>query len=301
MQAGTLSVVLGVSAPLVVAGAAQAHFVGIKTVVKQEALPLGLFVCNVYAVFDRPGDVMQAVAGTSDAPLDIFVKQGKFYQHPQGAPLTAPPLQFLPGDPPTLAYDTFITIGVKQDDLFSTLDDIFVTPGVAFGNSSLQTSNGGWGVPPDQTNGVPDANGQVLIFQGSFIIDGVAQGIAGTFLVQFKEEGIASQAVVSFDQQIPAPGGAALLAVAGLWRRRRRRRLADGNGAGCFERAYSSSDATAATSATSPGRTDAASNFFADTAMRVIAAPMGIGGLSSPFFMRWNRTGLIRATTNVRR
>ena len=35
--------------------------------------------------------------------------------------------------------------------------------------------------------------------------------------------------------------------------------------------------------------------------MRVRAAAIGIGGFVSPGLVRWKRTGLMRATTNVRR
>ena len=54
---------------------------------------------------------------------------------------------------------------------------------------------------------------------------------------------------------------------------------------------------TAATNARSRSRTVSVSNFLAEVAMRVSAAPIAIGGLVSPFLMRWKRTGLTRATT----
>ena len=139
MKAKTLSVLAGASAPLILTGSASAGFVGLKTVSKETGFIPGvgeLFVCNVYAVFDRPDDEMIAVAGTSSHLLNIFVKQGKFYQDPEGAPLTAPFLQFLPGASGALAYDSFITIGTKTDDLFSTLDDVSVTPGFACGGDA---------------------------------------------------------------------------------------------------------------------------------------------------------------------
>ncbi len=93
MRAKTLSVLAGVSAPLILTGSALAGFVGIKSVVKETGFIPGvgeLFVCNVYAVFDRPDDEMISVFGSSADPLNIFVKQGKWYQDPEGNPLTAP-------------------------------------------------------------------------------------------------------------------------------------------------------------------------------------------------------------------
>ncbi len=135
MKAKTLSVLAGVTAPLILTGSVSAGFVGLKSVVKETGFIPGigeLFVCNVYAVFDRPDDEMIAVAGTFNNPLNIFVKQGKFYQDPEGAPLTAPFLEFLPGASGILAYDTFVTIGTKTDSLFSTLDNVSTSPGSSF-------------------------------------------------------------------------------------------------------------------------------------------------------------------------
>src|SRR5262249_34093172 len=57
----------------------------------------------------------------------------------------------------------------------------------------------------------------------------------------------------------------------------------------------------AAASARSRSRTEPGSNFLAEAAMRVSAAPIGMGGAVSPFLGRTKRTGLMRATTSVRR
>src|SRR5688572_4947570 len=66
------------------------------------------------------------------------------------------------------------------------------------------------------------------------------------------------------------------------------------------EKALHSLD-SAATSARSEVRTFPTSNPFADAVIRVSAAAIGIAGLVSPGLARWNRTGLMRATTNARR
>ena len=229
MKAKTLSVLAGVTAPLILTGSVSAGFVGIKVVQKTDAQAFGLFVCNVYAVFDRPDDEMVVVAGTPNNPLNIFVKQGKFYQDPEGNLLTAPFTRLLPGDSGVLAYDTFVTIGVKSDDLFTTLDDVLATPLFVFENDRLQTESGSWFIlpfgPGNGGPGQPDENGQVLILQGSFIKDGIAKGIAGTMLLSFTSNGVPGvQQVVSFDHQIPAPGVLPLLGLAGLMGTRRRRR-----------------------------------------------------------------------------
>ncbi len=230
MKAKTLSVLAGVTAPLILTGSVSAGFVGLKVVGKETGFIPGvgeLFVCNVYAVFDRPDDEMIAVAGTAVNPLNIFVKQGKFYQDPEGNPLTASPLELLPGTSGALAYDTFVTIGIKTDDLSTTLDDVSTTPDLAFENDRIAATNASWFVLPmvDVSLGTPNENGQVLIFQGSFIKDGIAKGIAGQMLLFFISNGVAGQsAFATFDHQIPTPGVLPLLGIAGLMGTRRRRR-----------------------------------------------------------------------------
>jgi hypothetical protein len=233
MKTKSLAVLAGVGAPLILTAAASAGFVGIKAVTKVEAQSLGLFVCNIYAVFDRPDDEMIAVAGTSNSPLNIFAKAGNFYQDPQGAPLTAPFLQFLPGVSGKLAYDTFLTIGTKVNDLFTTLDDVSTTPGLVFTPNAISTQNGSWFILPSGPGngglGQPNANGQVLL--GQFTIDkatvpqGQLPGVAGTMLLQFTSNGVAGQqAYVEFDHQVPAPGALALLGLGAAVGARRRRR-----------------------------------------------------------------------------
>ncbi len=219
MKLSSRSVLAVVGVPIILAGSAQAGFLGV-TVVAKEAPGTGLIVCNVYAVFDRPNDEFIAVAGTFEGQaLSIEVVGGQFYQDAQGSVLTAPFLQFLPGTSGKLAYDTFVTIGTKVDDLFSTLDNVSTTPGFGFAvgtnqtgnpnlnNGPLQTNSGSWFILPSGPGngglGAPNANGQVLLFQGSFEIASGATGIQGTMLLRFTSNGVpATQGYVSFSHLI---------------------------------------------------------------------------------------------------
>ena len=228
MKAKTLSVLAGVSAPLILTGAASAGFVGISVVLKEGGLTHGLAVWNVYAVFDRPDDEMFAVFGTPSNPLSIraFGFGGGYYQDPQGQPLTAPYTEFLPGDSGILQYDTFVTIGVKSDGFFDAADDVQTTAGLTFENDVIETSNGGWFIIPSGPGqggiGAPDANGQVLLFQGS-INPSVVEYIEGDMLLTFTSNGVSGQQAYVGFTTFPAPGVLPLLGLAGLTGARRRR------------------------------------------------------------------------------
>ena len=230
MKAKTLSVLAGVSAPLILSGSTDAGFVGIDTVFKPN--DFGIFTVNVYATFDRPGeDLMIAVAGTPASPLDIRVEGGTFFRHPFGTGHS--PLGALIDAFPSLAYDTFVTIGVKQvgpggGNPGQPFDNLVLTPGwPGFGISNLFLTNAAWAVTPIEPQADPfnpdffAGDGRVLIGQFS-TTDGV--GITGTMLMQFFSNGISEQAYVTFEHFIPAPGTLVLLGTAGLLGLRRRRR-----------------------------------------------------------------------------
>ncbi len=171
MRARTLCLLAGTAVPLILTGSAQAGFTGISTTSKPN--PFGLLTVNVYAEFDRPdpgdgsGDHMVAVIGTPDSPLIIEVIGGTFYNSPFTGD-TPPSMAFFP--PPSVAYDTFVTIGKKT----AAGDTLTVLPGFPTGitGSVLATTTSGWSVIPTARQGDPfDAfnslpgNGQILIGQ----------------------------------------------------------------------------------------------------------------------------------------
>ncbi len=226
MKAATLRILIGVTTPLILTGSVKAGFTGISTTSKPNEF--GLLVVNVYAEFDRPGeDLMQAVAGTYLTPLTIEVLGGTFYQSPFGA--DRPPQGPLVDVFPSLAYDTFVTIGVKcvgEAPGCQPKDNMTISAGFpGFGPSVLMTSQAGWAVTPlepaaDPFN--PDffaGDGRVLIGQFS-TADGT--GIEGTMLLQFVSNGVVGLDVVSFFH-VPGPGALWLLGATGLLGSRRRR------------------------------------------------------------------------------
>ncbi len=220
MKMKTLAVAAGVSAPLIMTAVSDAGFVGVKTTWKKNNF--GLLVVNFYAVFDRPGeDHMVAVTGTPKHPLFIKVLGGTLYNHSFGSDL-APNAAFLPVFP-SLAFDTFVTIGKKN----SAGDTTLISPGFPpLTGSIVSTIAAGWSITPDNPQGNPfdpansfPGNSQILIAQFS-TADGI--DIKMKMVLQFVSNGEPGQVFVN--TFAPAPGALALLGFGGLICARRRRR-----------------------------------------------------------------------------
>jgi len=226
MKRKTLSVLAGVGAPLILTADASAAFLGIKVVSKPNSF--GLIVCAVYAEFDRPGqDLMHAVAGTANAPMLIQVLGGgTFYNHAFGSAGNHAPNVLLIDAFPSLAYDSFVTIGARS---FSSEfpDNTVITPGFPdLTGTQLFTTSSGWAVTPIDPQSDPfntdysSGNGQILL--GQFATTN-GTGFSGTWLMRFVGNGVNAQAIQSFFH-IPAPGALGLVCVAALCGTRRRRR-----------------------------------------------------------------------------
>jgi uncharacterized protein (TIGR03382 family) len=218
----------GCCAPLILATSANATFTGLST--EARANPFGIDVISVYANFDQLGDQLTAIAGTPSSPLNLSVMGGTFYQHAMGSDRA--PLDPVAAIFPSVAFDTFVTVGVNLLDMSGggtgqSQDLTFMTPfWPGFGPSSLTTMSEGWFVPPFSPQADPfnpafvAGDGRTLIAQLA-TTDGV--GFEGTMLVQFMSGGLPGAIQSHFTHAIPAPGTLALLGVAGLWSRRRRR------------------------------------------------------------------------------
>ncbi|MHC4129197.1 MAG: hypothetical protein ACYSWT_08590 [Planctomycetota bacterium] len=232
MKMKTLSVLAGISAPLIATASADAGFVGLN-VVKKFPNPYGIACVNVYAEFDNmAGDRLDSVAGTPNTPLNITIVGGTFWNHWSGGD-SAPP-QGLINLYGSLAYDSFYTIGLKAIPMGGSDETTLVnmpTLGGYYGPfvTSVSTTNAGWSiVPPTDSQGNPwdpdsgGGAGEVLIGQFSSTN---GSWIDGQFLIQFTGDGVpGTQAAVSFSWPLPTPGALGLLGAAGLIGRRRRRR-----------------------------------------------------------------------------
>ena len=228
MKATTLRMLVGVTAPLILTGSAQAGFLGIKVVSKPNEF--GLLVCNVYAEFDRPGqDLFIHVSGTENAPILIEVIGGTFYNHSFGGN-TAPGTMLVAAFP-SLAFDSFVTINAKvTSDAFP--DQTVQSPGLPIiEGTQFATTTSAWAVIPDAAQADPfnsdyggPGNGQALLGQFA-TADGSA--IQGTMLIGYFSNGVSIDVIVSF-YHVPGPGALWLFGVAGLLGSRRRAPVAVG-------------------------------------------------------------------------
>ena len=196
MKTRTVNLLSGLGTCLILAGPAPATFTGISV----EATPneFGILTCRVYAEFSNPDDRLLGVYGMPEAPLEIEVTGGSFYQHPFGS--DGPPSHSLIETFPSLAFDTFVAIGLSETD---GNDFMTITPGwPGFGPGSLHLTDNGWFVTPDQPQGAPDAGGRVLLGQFS-TTDG--RSFFGRFLIQALSNGAPILAFVGFCHPASAP------------------------------------------------------------------------------------------------
>ncbi len=200
---------------LILAGSASADFQGISFDVVESGLP-GVGVTYRVYVDVEAGDQLNAVYGDDSIALSIASDSG-FYQNPFGG--NTPPNPALIAVFPSLAYDSFVTIGRLTDVDNAMLEIGIDWSGFAAGGA-IATDNGSWFATPDDSQ-VYEVGGRVLIGQFS-VSDG--DHVFGTINLQGKNADASNwtAAGVNFDT-LPAPGALALLGIAGLAARRRRK------------------------------------------------------------------------------
>jgi len=144
MKTGTMACMAGVAVPLILCRPTRGAYVCHDVVFLDAAEQFGLTTINVYAIFDRPGeDQLLSVFGTPSNPLLVEPAGGTFFQHSLGS--ARPPSQAFVNLFPALAYDSFVTIGVRtsgdnpQGGGVNVPDELVLSPtfpGDIFGNQS---------------------------------------------------------------------------------------------------------------------------------------------------------------------
>ena len=201
---------------LLAVGSASADFTGMQFENVENGLA-GLTTVRVYAGVSVGGEV-DAVYGDGVNALAISSNSG-FYQNQFGGYGT--PSAALFGFFPSLEFDSFVTIGLT-DDAGDAMLDIGIDWADFEAGGDIATSNGTWFATPSDAQ-VLEIGGRVLIGQFT-VADG--DHVYGSMNFQGKNADLSNWNAdcVTFDSDaIPAPGALALLGLAGIAARRRRK------------------------------------------------------------------------------
>ncbi len=241
----SLTVLTGIGCTLALAGQAQAIYLGMN-VEKYAVVNIGGInhdVWRVYVNFSNPGDQLISVGGSPNlGPLTVESRNAldngagsAFYNNALGN--DRPPSQADINSDPTLAWDSFYTIGLTVADQGPFGDQMAIAPGTpSLLGTTVTIANGGWYatptilVPAEIDNpqtlagfaGDGDLASRVIAMQLTTVSGG---NVRGNVVLSYRDalnvDGttIGGQTFNSF----PAPGALALLGVAGLISSRRRR------------------------------------------------------------------------------
>ena len=196
-------------------GTASADFTGMQFETVENGMA-GLTTVRVYAGVD--GGEVDAVYGDGDNALLVTSDSG-FYQNSFGG-YNAPSAALF-GFFPSLEFDSFVSIGLLDDGGDAMLD-IGIDWTDFESGGSISTANGTWFATPSDSQ-VFAVDGRVLV--GQFTVND-GDHVYGSLNLQGKDADLTNWNAngVAFDSNaIPAPGAIALLGLAGVAARRRRK------------------------------------------------------------------------------
>ena len=175
-------------------------------------------VWQIYAAIDSGGEV-DAVYGDGDNALLVETSiGGAFYQHFLGT--YAAPMAALIPLYPSLANDSFVTIGLLTDAGNAMMDIGIDFSDFEDNGGSIWTDNGTWFATPDDAQ-VHEVGGRVLIGQFTTASN---DGVHGIVNLQGKNADGSNWNALAVDfNTLPAPGAIVLLGIASIASRRRRK------------------------------------------------------------------------------
>jgi MYXO-CTERM domain-containing protein len=168
------------------------------------------------------GARVDAIFGNGAGDLSIGTNGMSFYQNGLGGATSQSINSAFFPLAPSLEWDTYVTIGALYSN-DNALLDIGIDWASFEAGGSLETNNGSWFVTPADAQGA-EVGGMVLIGQFT-VVGGTGDAVAdllGQVNIQGKDaDGNTFQEIGA--TWVPAPGAMALLGLAGLVGRRRRR------------------------------------------------------------------------------
>jgi hypothetical protein len=218
MKKSTLS--LTIVAGSLIASSAMADYTGLTSVNVDNGD--GTWTAQIYANFSAATDELDAVFGDAQNALSISTS-GSFYQNALGGATSTSINPALIPLFPSLALDSWVTIGLSDQT-----DNALLNIGIDFSGfeagGSISTDNGSWFATPDDPQVLAGADLRVLV--GQFTMMGMDDNVSGVLNLQGKagdfETFQARDQAFEFSM-VPAPGALALLGLAGVASRRRRK------------------------------------------------------------------------------
>ena len=222
MNIKTLS--LTIAAGSLLATTAMADYTGLSyDIVGTDLGEAGTWTARIYADFDASGGRLDAVFGNADNLLSIDASGG-FYQNSLGGATSTSINSAFFVLAPSLEWDSYVTIGALHSNGFPFGNNALLDIGIDWtgfeAGGGISSDNGTWFVTPDDAQGAP-VDGRVLV--GQFTMYG--GNVSGVLNLQGKDSAGETFQVTGQDFyfELPAPGALALLGLAGVASRRRRK------------------------------------------------------------------------------
>ena len=181
----------------------------------------GTWTARIFANFDAATDELDAVYGDASDQL-LIGTTSSFYQNAFGGNTSADINPALYDAFPSLRLDSWVTIGL-EDNVGNNMLNIGMDWASFEAGGEIQTSNGTWFATPDDPQVLAGADLRVMI--GQFTMYGTDSHVSGVINLQGKAGDFETFNItgVTFDYALPAPGALALLGLAGVVSRRRRK------------------------------------------------------------------------------
>ena len=182
----------------------------------------GAWTLRLYVNFTAATDELDAVFGDAENSLSIDT-DGNFYQNAFGGPTSADINPALYDAFPSLMNDSWVTIGL-EDNVGNNMLNIGIDWTDFEAGGGIFSDNGTWFATPDDPQVLAGADLRVLV--GQFTMLDVGSHVYGVLNIQGKEGDFVTFQVrdIAFYYPLPpAPGAIALLGLAGIASRRRRK------------------------------------------------------------------------------